>query len=121
MKRYPLSSAEAPIREALQRLAESPRELRCFVVINEPLTRRFVQFCTPPPPSPFAGSSRIQSDEPLIFDGTGKTRPEDYEQFNEPCDVKRGTALALDVLERYLPPEAELVITEESTQEERPS
>jgi hypothetical protein len=116
-----LQDAEAPIRAALERLAESPRELRCFVVIKEPITGRFVQLCTPPPPSRFANSPRIQTDEPLIFDGTGNGKPGGYELVQEPCNVDRGVDLSLDVLVKYLPPDAELRIIEDSTQVERPS
>lgn len=116
-----LSEAETPIRGALERLAESPRELRCFVVIKDDLMGRFVQFCTPPPPSPFFGSDRIQSDEPLIYDGTGNGKPGGYEMIQVSCDVDRGVRFALETLAQYLPRSAELTIIEESTQMERPS
>jgi hypothetical protein len=117
-----LQDAEAPVRAALERLAESPRELRCFVVVEEPkITKRFVQLCTPPPPSRFANSPRIQTDKPLIFDGTGVLHAVRYEPAREPCDIDRGVDLVLDTLAKYLPPDAELRIVEESTQVERPS
>lgn len=116
-----LSEAEAPIRAALERLAESPRELGCFVVIQEPLTGRFVQFCTPPVPSKFAHSPRLIGDEPLIYDGGGNGKVGGYEPVRVFCDVDTGVTVALDTLKKYLPPEAELRITEESTRMERPS
>lgn len=118
-----LSEAEQPIREALQRLAESPRELRCFVIVQEPLTRRFVQFCTPPPPSPFDGSSRIccPYDKPLIFDGYGNGKAGGYVSVLQCCDVKAAVSTALGNLSTFLPGNAELRIVEESTQMERPS
>jgi len=116
-----LSEAEPNIRAALDRLAESSRELRCFVVVTEPLTGRFVRFCTPPPPSRFVGSPRIETTYPLIFQGTGKRKPIDYEPFNETCDVDFGVHLALDILSKYLPQDAEILIKEESTNKERPS
>lgn len=117
-----LEEAETHIQAALERLAESPRELRCFVIIEEPkITGRFVQLCTPPPPSRFAGSPRIQTDEPLIFDGTGNGKPGGYEGVQVTCDALQGTTLALMWLGKYLPPDAELRIVEESTQVERPS
>ncbi len=121
VERPKLSEAEAPIRAALERLAESPRELRCFVIIEEPLTGRFVQFCTPPPPSRFAGSPQLVGDEPLIFDGTGAVDKDEYEPVQELCDVDGALYFALDTLKEYLPGEAELHITEESTRMERPS
>lgn len=117
-----LEEAEAPIRAALERLAESPRALLCYVIIESPITGRFVQFCTPPPPSRFAHSPRIQTGKPLIFDGTGVTgKPSAYESVQAPCDLEPGTTLALMWLGKYLPPDAELHIVEESTRTERPS
>ena len=116
-----LADAEPPIRAALERLADSPRELRCFVIVEEPLTGRFVQFCTPPPPSRFARSPRLVGDGPLIFDGTGVCGKDAYEPVQEPCNVDEGIYFALDTLEEYLPGEAELRITEEATRTERPS
>lgn len=116
-----LSEAEVPIRAALERLADSPRELRCYVIIEDPLTGRFVQFCTPAPPSRFVGSPRIKTTYPLIFDGTGKRKPEDYEPFQETCDVDFGVHLAIDILSKHLPQDAELRIVEESTRNTKPS
>lgn len=116
-----LGEAESEIRAALERLAESPRELRCFVIIKEPLTKRFVQFCTPPPPSPFVGSPKLRGDEPLIFDGTGDGKPGGYRYVQIFCSVEQGVSWALETLARYLPEEAELRIVEESTKKERPS
>lgn len=116
-----LADAAEPIRAALERLAESPREFRCFVIIEEPLTGRFVQFCTPPPPSKFANSPRLTGDEPLIYDGTGIVHRDAYEIVQEFCDVDGALFFALDTLSQYVPPEAELRITEESTQMGRPS
>lgn len=115
------SEVEPHVRAALERLAESPRELRCSVVITEPLTGRFVRFSTPPPPSRFVGSPRIKTTYPLIFQGTGKRKPIDYEPFNETCDVDFGVHLALDILSKYLPQDAEILIKEESTNKDRPS
>jgi len=115
-----LADAEEPIREALERLAESPHELRCFVIVEEPLTKRFVQLCTPPPPSRFVGGPG-QVSEPLIFDGTGDGKSGGYQYVLEPCGVERGVELVLSTLAEYLPGEAELRIIEESTQMERPS
>jgi hypothetical protein len=105
-----LEAAEEPIRQALVELAESPRELRCFVVVENPTTGRFVQFCTPPPPSPFAGSPRIMTAAPLIFDGHGNGKPGGYILVQAPCDVASGVQYALDALLSYLPLEAELKI-----------
>ncbi len=116
-----LGESEKHIRAALERLAESPRELRCFVIVEEPLTGRFVQFCTPLPPSRFAGSPQLVGDEPLIFDGTGAVGRDAYEPVQELCDVDGALAFALDTLKEYLPGEAELHITEESTRMERPN
>lgn len=118
-----LAEAEAPIRAALERLAESPRELRCFVVVREPLTKRFVQFCAPPPPSPFAGSARTKcpADRPLIFDGYGNGKPEGYIHIGQCCDVEAAVSSAIGNLTSFLPPTAELRIVEESTQIEQPS
>ena len=116
-----LSEATDSIRMALERLAESPRELRCFVIVEEPLTGRFVQFCTPPPPSLFVGSPRLVGDGPLIFDGTGAVGKDAYEPVQEFCDVDGALYFALDTLKEYLPGEAELRITEEATRTERPS
>jgi hypothetical protein len=101
-----LAEAAGPIRAALERLAESPRELRCYIVIEAPVTRRFVQFCTPPPPSRFVGGPQLVGVGPLIFDGTGNGRPGGYERVQEFCDIGRGISFALDTLARYLPPEA---------------
>ena len=116
-----LADAAEPIRAALERLAESPREHRCFVVIEEPLTGRFVQFCTPLLPSRFAGSPQLVGDGPLIFDGTGAVGRDAYEPVQEFCDVDGALSFALDTLKEYLPGEAELHITEEATRTERPS
>lgn len=116
-----LVDAEQPIREALTRLAESPRVLRCFTIIEDVLTKRFVQFCTPPPPSIFAGSSRITGPEPLIFDGAGNGKPGGYDTVQELCDIDTGVRLAMATLAAYLPPDAELRIIEESTRKARPS
>ncbi len=116
-----LGESEKPIRAALERLADAPHELRCFVIIEEPLTGRFVQFCTPPPPSRFAGSPRLVGDGPIIFDGTGAVGKDAYEPVQEFCDVDGALYFALDTLKEYLPGEAELHITEESTRTERPS
>lgn len=121
VERPKLTEAEPPIRAALERLAESPRELRCFVIIKEPLTGRFVQFCTPAPPSRFAGSPQLVGDGPLIFDGTGAVGKDEYEPVQEFCDVDGALYFALDTLKEYLPGEAELRIIEESTRTERPS
>lgn len=116
-----LAEAEPPIRAALERLADSPREHRCFVIIEELLTGRFVQFCTPPPPSRFVGSPQLVGDGPLIFDGTGVVSKDAYEPVQEFCDVDGALSFALDTLKEYLPGEAELHITEEATRTERPS
>lgn len=118
-----LSEAEAPIRAALERLAESPLELRCFVIIQEPLTKRFVQFCTPPPSSLFDGSSRIccNENEPLIFDGWGDGKDGGYRLLQKCVDVLTGTIGALHVLNSLLPKDAEIHIVEESTRMDRPS
>jgi len=119
-----LSEAEAPIRAALQRLAESPRELRCFVIIEDRnITGRFVQFCTPPPPAKLAGSPRICCDDnkPLIFDGYGNGKPDGYRSIGECCNVETAVRSALNNLNTFLPVRAELRIIEESTQMERPS
>lgn len=119
-----LSEAEAPLRAALQRLAESPRELRCFVIVQEPITRRFVQFCTPPPPSPFVGnSSRICCPDflPLIFDGYGNGKVGGYVGIQQCCDVEAAVSTALGNLGTFLPQDAEVRIVEESTQLKRPS
>lgn len=118
-KTIKLEDAEEPIRIALQRLAESPRELLCYVIINDTVTGRFCQFCAPPPPSLFIGGRGEQS-EPLIFDGTGITNKQAYKPAHLPCDVDLGVAIALEAF-TDLPPQAELSITEESTRKERPS
>lgn len=129
-----LEDAEAPIRAALERLAESPIEHLCFVIIEErEVTGRFVQFCTPPPPSRFKGSPRARwwryhntpiserKPLPLIYDGTGLSGKCAYEPVQEQCDVDGAVAFALDTLSKYLPPEAELHITADSTRTEQPS
>jgi len=118
-----LSDAREPIHAALQRLAESPRELRCFVIIQNPLTGRFVQYGTPPPPSKFDGSERLDcGDKPIFYDGTGNGKPGGFsEELNKCCTVERGVEIALTVLKEYLPEDAELRITEESTHVSRPS
>jgi hypothetical protein len=116
-----LEEAGGPIRKALERLAESPRALRCFVVIENLLTKRFVQFCTPPPPSPFGGPPLTHAPGPLIYDGTGNGKPGGYEPVQVSCDVDYGVEIALGVLVKYLLPEAELRIVEESTRMGRPS
>jgi DNA-binding transcriptional ArsR family regulator len=116
-----LADSEPEIRAALARLAESPHELRCFVIIESVVTKRFVQFCTPPPPSRFAGSPRIQTDRPLIYDGTGDGTPLGYERVLDFCDIDEAVDLALRTLSIYLPEDAEIRIVEESTQMTRPS
>lgn len=116
-----LDEAAEPIRAALERLAESPRELRCFVIVEDPLTKCFAQFCTPLPPSKFAASPRLTGDGPIIFDGHGNGKDGGYVPIQVFCDVELGVAFALDALAAYLPEEAELRIVEESTQRERPS
>ena len=118
-----LSEAGPHIRQALERLAESPRELRCFVVIEDTLTDHFVQFCTPPPPSPFDGSSRICCDEkePLIFDGWGDGKDGGYRLIQICVDINAGVISALHILNSLLPEDAEIILIEESTQMERPS
>lgn len=118
-----LGEAEGEIRAALERLAESPIELRCFVIVEDTVTKRFVQFCTPPPPSPFAESPRLKAPngEPLIFDGTGNCKPGGYTYIQEFCNVDRAVEVALDMLRVWLPEEAVLRIIEESTEDEPPS
>jgi hypothetical protein len=116
-----LDQAAAPLRAALERLAESPRELRCFVIIREPLTRHFAQFCTPPPASRFVGGPQIVTALPLIFDGYGDGKPGGYVYVQAPCEADHGVQCALDALALRLPAEAELQIIEESTQRKRPS
>ena len=118
-----LSEAREPIRQALERLVESPRELRCFVIIRDALTKRFVQFCTPPPLSVFDNSSRICCDEnnPLIFDGWGDGKDGGYRPIQTCVDVDAGTIGALHILNSLLPQDAEIRIIEESTHVERPS
>ena len=116
-----LADAAEPIRAALQRLIEAPAELRCFVIIEEPLTGRFVQFCTPPPPSGFVGRPEFPGEGPLIFDGSGIAGKQAYEPVQERCEIDEAVFCALEVLEKHLPGEAELHITEESTRMEAPS
>lgn len=41
-----LIDAKQPIAEALQRLADAPKELGAFVIIEDTVTDRFVQFAT---------------------------------------------------------------------------
>jgi len=120
---YPLSDIEVPLRAALERLAESPRELRCHVIVQDPLTKRFVQFCTPPPASPFRGGERICCDEgkPLIFDGHGNGKPGGYVKIQECCTVDVALSSGCGNLGSYLPESALLQIIEESAQMERPS
>jgi len=117
-----LSEAKQSIHEALQRLADSPREHRCYVIVEE-ISRKghFVQFCTPPPPSRFKGSQRLSGPEPLIFDGHGDGKVGGYKAVQVFCDIDLGVAFALEALAAYLPEETELIIVEESTQRERPS
>jgi hypothetical protein len=109
-----LSESELAIREALTRLAESPVERLGYVVIENQLTRRFVQFCTPPPPSPFAGRLEFPGDGPLIFDGTGDGKPGGYAYVQTRCSVHEGVTFALKVLGEYLPDDAEIRIVEGS-------
>ena len=118
-----LSDAREPIRAALQRLAESPRELRCFVIIRNPLTGRFIQYGTPPPPSRFGGSERLDcGDKPIFYDGTGNGKPGGFaEEMNKCCTVERGVEIAINILSLYLSADAEIRITEESTHVSRPS
>ena len=116
-----LSDAREPILAALQRLAESPRELRCFVIIENPLTRRFVQFATPPPPSRYTGADRIACKEPIYYDGTGAVDPKEYRPSRQCCTPEQGASIAIGVLAVHLPGDAELRITEESTHVARPS
>lgn len=117
-----LSEAREPIRAALQRLAESPRELRCYVIIRTGPTARFVQFYTPAPPSKFAGSERIVTSAPLIFDGYGNGRPGGFVYVQTPChDAYHAAQVALETLRAFLPEDAEIQIVEESTRRERPS
>lgn len=117
-----LRDAAGPVRAALDRLAETPRELRCYVIIEDRVTGRFVQFCTPPPRSRFGdGPPLAFTKEPLIFDGTGDGKRGGYVYIQVPCDVARGVELALGALAVSLPPEAELRIIEEATHRERPS
>jgi hypothetical protein len=117
-----LSEAREPIQKALERLAESPRELGCYVIIENQPTGRFVHFCTPPPRSRFRGGSRLALvSEPLIFDGTGNGEPGVYSYIQEPCDVDRGVRYALTTLSRYLPLNAALRIIEESARKKQPS
>ncbi len=126
-----LQDAEALIREALERLAESPRELRCFVIVQEKLTARFVQFGTPPPKGPFKGGftnvagrgpmDMADIEEPIYLDGEGARRAEDYVSIKWPCEPPLGAERAVRMLSKYLPPEAEVEITEEATQMQRPS
>jgi hypothetical protein len=116
-----LIDAAEPVREALERLAESPRALRCFVVIEDAVVGRFVQFCTPPLPSAFGSRTFASCPGPLIYDGTGTRGKNVYEPVQVSCDVPDGVEVALSVLAKYLPPEAELYIIEESTRRERPS
>jgi len=116
-----LSEAEEPIRQTLERLAESPRALRCYVIIESTVTKRFVQFCTPPPPSKFVGGPQLVGSGPLIFDGGGDGKPGGYEPVRAFCDAVKGARWAVDNLGSFLPMEAELRIIEESTRMERPS
>jgi len=118
-----LGEAEQEIRQALERLAESPIELRCYVVVEDLLTKRFVQFCTPPPPSPFVGGPQLvaPNGESLIFDGTGSGKEGGYTSIQAFCDIDRGVLEALDTLRVWLPEEAELRIIEESSQDGPPS
>jgi hypothetical protein len=125
MMRVKLRDAEALIREALTRLAESPRALGCFVIVQEKLTARFVQFATPPQKAPFgrghvnvAGRGPMDMsylEEPIYLDGEGARRAEDYVSVKWPCEPKAGAVEAVRMLSRYLPPEAEVEITEDAT------
>lgn len=116
-----LLEAEPHIRSALERLAESPIEHLRFVIIESPVTKRFVQFCTPPPPSRFAGRSEFEGAGSLIYDGTGNGKTGGYEYVQVLCDVDTAVSIAFEVLSRYLPDDAELRIVEESGSGERPS
>ena len=116
-----LSEAEETIRAALERLADSPRESRCFVIIESTLTKRFVQFCTPPPVSRFAGQHQFPGEGPIIFDGGGDGKPGGYEPAQWLCTAEQGVGFALTNLKMHLPQEAELRIIEESAPKDRPS
>jgi hypothetical protein len=39
-----LARAEGPLRAAIERMLAAPREHRCFVIIEDDVTERFVQF-----------------------------------------------------------------------------
>jgi hypothetical protein len=116
-----LSEAEPHIRSALERLAESPIEHLDFVIIESRLTKRFVQFCTPPPPSRFVGRSKFDGSGPLLYDGTGNGKPGGYELVQVLCDVNTAVVLAFGALSAYLPPDAELNIVEGTCRKGRAS
>jgi hypothetical protein len=116
-----LSEAAPHIRSALERLIETPIEHLPFVVFENPLTKRFVQFCTPPPPSRFVGRRSLPGSGPLIYDGTGDGKPGGYECVQVLCDVDTAVSIALEVLSNHLPPDAELGIVEGSCNPNRPS
>jgi hypothetical protein len=116
-----LSEAEPHIRSTLERLVETPIEHLPFVVIESPLTKRFVQFCTPPPPSRFAGRQEFSGSGPIIYDGTGSGKPGGYECVQVLCDVDTAVSVALEVLSNYLPSDAELSIVEGACHRERSS
>jgi len=109
-----LKESKGAIVEALDRLAQSPIEHRRFVIIENRLTGRFVQFCTPPPPSRFIGGPELKGPGPLIFDGTGNGKPGGYELIQEFCDAQLGADFALIILSQYLPEDAELYIIEDA-------
>ena len=101
-----LQDALGPLEETLGRLRECAREHLAFVIIEDPVSGRFVQF---------SGSNR----DPLWFDAPQLGVVNSGPKFDSPRDA---ALYALDRLRDLRVPElAEVEIVFESTRHQKPS
>jgi hypothetical protein len=124
-----LSDAGLVLREALEQLVQAPEANACFVMAYDRVTCRFVQFLG----SDKSGTVTIDQPSPSL-DQAGLKRiadllPEAYPFENYICFQKRacspeeGARLGMQILREVhmLPEFAEIKITFESSQRQRPS